>query len=367
MAASQWLGEAWASAGLDQRHPERDLVEALIGELQGTRDHPAYLALAALARVAAPDERDLIRQHLALSGPRLSPMWSGVERATPRAAWRASDAHGSVISIFVVYHDSEPHELAVHLSTVGGLWVEHIGVLELGSHAAEEVTGTGTAAVEIAPGQALSEIAEALRVTDMYWPRQTDPGYTELRAIAHARSLGSAVEREWQPISDDERHGLIEAFIAETDATATEDVLRFLADTFIDFGNGYLTGGVLAWSPGEVERFLTDWVVRKVIMGAEDRAALPAVLRSWLVFVLRRRGLAEQDIASVVAEVNELESAFRDAYDDDSGWGAGRQVMTALLERGVDPSDKDAAEVAIRAYNAEQLARQLQGSQERRG
>jgi hypothetical protein len=26
MAASQWLGEAWASAGMGQRHAERDLV-----------------------------------------------------------------------------------------------------------------------------------------------------------------------------------------------------------------------------------------------------------------------------------------------------------------------------------------------------
>jgi len=85
-------------------------------------------------------------------------------RRRPQSAWRASDVYGSVISIFVAYGGQEPHELAVNLRTVGGLWVEHISLLEPGSHDLEGVTGTGTAAVEITPGQALSEIAEALMV-----------------------------------------------------------------------------------------------------------------------------------------------------------------------------------------------------------
>ena len=122
--------------------------------------------------------------------------------------------------------------------------------------------------------------------------------------------------------------------------------------------------------PREVERFLTDWVVRKVILDAEDCAALPAVLRSWLAFALARRGVEERDIAPVVAAVDQLEDEFRAAYDDESAWGPGRQVATALLERGVDLSDlsdKDAVGAAIRAYNAEQLARRLEETPGRRG
>jgi hypothetical protein len=366
-AASQWLGEAWVSADMGERHAERDLVEALVGELSGPRDNAAYLALVALATIAEPDERDRIQEHVASSGLRLIPLWSGEDKAQPQSAWRASDVYGSVISIFVAYGGQEPHELAVNLRTIGGLWVEHISLLEPGSHDFEGVTGTGTAAVEITPEQALSEIAEALMVTDLYWPRQSDPGYTEMRAVAHARSRSFAVRSDRQPISDDERHDLIESFVSENDVVAPEDVLRVLADTFIDFGDGYLPGGVLAWSPGEVERFLTDWVVRKVILDAEDRAALPAALRAWLVFALRRRGLQEQDIAPVIAAVEELADEFLDAFDDESAWGTGKQVMTALLERGVDLPDKDAVAAAVRAYNAEQLARRLQESMESRG
>jgi hypothetical protein len=363
-AASQWLGEAWASAGMEQRHAEHDLVEALVGELRGPRDDAAYLALAALATIASPDERDRIQQHITSNGLRLTPIWSGADPATPQAAWRASDVYGSVISIFVAYDGREPHELAVNLRTVGGLWVEQIGVLEPGSHESEGVTGTGSPAVEIAPDQALSEIADALLVTDLYWPRQTDPGYTELRALAHSRSRSFAVRSVPQPISDDERHDLIESFLAENDVVAPEDVLRVLADTFVDFGDACLRGGVLAWSPGEVEHFLTEWVVRKVVLDADDREALPEVLRSWLTFALRRRGLEHRDIAPVVAAVGQLEGEFRDAYDDESEWGMEEQVMTTLLARGVDVRDRDAVGVAIREYNAEQLARQLEGSQE---
>jgi hypothetical protein len=36
-------------------------------------------------------------------------------------------------------------------------------------------------------------------------------------------------------------------------------------------------------------------------------------------------------------------------------------VTTALLERGVDLSDKDAVADALRVYNAEQLARPMEG------
>lgn len=366
-AASQWLGEAWVSADLGARHAEHDLVEALFGELSGPRDNAAYLALVALATLAEPDERDRIQEHVASSGLRLVPLWSGEDEAQPQSAWRASDVYGSVISIFVAYGGEEPHELAVNLRTVGGLWVQHISLLEPGSQDLEGVTGTGTAAVEITPEDALSEIADALMVTDLYWPRQADPDYTEFRALAHARSRSFAVRSDRQPISDDERHDLIASFVAENDVVAPEGVLQVLADTFIDFGDDCLRGGVLAWSPGEVEHFLCDWVVRKVILDAEDRDALPAALRAWVGFVLRRRGLLEQDIAPVVAAVEELADEFRDALDDESAWGTGKQVMTALVERGVDLSDKDAVAAAIRAYNAEQLARRLQESMESRG
>ena len=168
--------------------------------------------------------------------------------------------------------------------------MEQIGVLEPGSHETEGVTGTATAAVEIEPEHALAEIAEALMVTDLYCPRQTDPGYVELRALAHSRSDIFAVESVRQPIGDDERHDLIESFLAENDVVAPEDVLRALADIFIDFGDGCLHGGVLAWSPGDVELFLTDWVGRKVILDADDRAARPEVLRPASEHEAERRG-----------------------------------------------------------------------------
>jgi hypothetical protein len=102
-----------------------------------------------------------IQKHIASSGPRLIPLWSGKDLVTPSPLGGASDAYGSVISIFVAYGCQEPHELAVNMTTVGGLWVQQIALLEPGSHESERVTGTGTAAVEITP-----DIAPVLAAVD---------------------------------------------------------------------------------------------------------------------------------------------------------------------------------------------------------
>jgi hypothetical protein len=58
------------------------------------------------------------------------------------------------------------------------------------------------------------------------------------------------------------------------------DVVRSLADVLLDYGDGYIRSGPLAWRPGHVGLFMTNWVPRKAILDAEERIALPAVLRA---------------------------------------------------------------------------------------
>lgn len=78
--------------------------------------------------------------------------------------------------------------------------------------------------------------------------------------------------------------------------------------------------------------FLADRVPRKVALDAEQRAGLPEALRRWVRFALERRGVAPGWIEPVPAE---------------------------LAKREVDLTDREAVDDAIRALNAEQLARRL--------
>lgn len=352
--------QAWREASLEQRRPEHDLVEQLIGELSGKREHTAYLALRALDTVVAPEEHELIAS--ALAGAETdggeSPTWATRSRVLPSRARRASDPWGTIIELLLAFDDPEPHDLLVGLSTTGGRMANYVVLLDAAERdqwLQEEDLTVSEAPVE----EALAEIADVLWQTDLYWPRQVIRDYSDLRALAHARTREHLVRTEPESLSDEDRRVLIDEFVAEQDTDQPEDVVRLLADTFIDFGDGYLDGDVLAWSPQEVDRFMLDWVPRKVILDRADHAALPEVLRAWLPFALRRRGLAPEHITPCVEEVGHCEEPYAESYDDESSWGLSRQVVSSLLADGVDLSDKDSVEQGMRAYNAQQLARSL--------
>jgi len=215
---------------------------------------------------------------------------------------------------------------------------------------------------DVDPDEALSAVADALEMTDLYWPPQDDPDYTLTRALARWRTStgrGSTGEVEWRHLPDDDRRWLLDDFLAVLRDDVDPGVAEILADTFIDFGDGYLHGGVLAWSPGEVERFMLDWVHRKVLLEPECVDALPGVLAAWVEFALRRRGLAPEHVAPVVAQVIALEDEYADAADDSNLARPAKEILTRLVADGIDLSDKGAVASPVSAYNASRLARGL--------
>ncbi|RZJ52609.1 MAG: hypothetical protein EON49_23750, partial [Acidovorax sp.] len=132
-----------------------------------------------------------------------------------------------------------------------------------------------------------------------------------------------------------------------------------LAELFLDYGDGYIGAGPLCWSPGEVMLLLTDWLPRKAVLDTDERNALPFVLRRWLTFALTQQGVDRQWISFVVDAVDTFLPEFQDAFDDETAWGPGKQVVAALSERGIDLTDRHAVDDAIRQLNAEQLAHRL--------
>jgi hypothetical protein len=121
----------------------------------------------------------------------------------------------------------------------------------------------------------------------------------------------------------------------------------------------YIGAGHLCWSPGEVMVLLTDWLPRKSILDADQRAALPDVPRAWLRFALAQRDISPEWIGPVIDAVDTYLPVFHHAFDDETAWGPAKQVAAALTERGVDLTDRHAVDNAIHQLNAEQFAHQL--------
>ena len=105
--------------------------------------------------------------------------------------------------------------------------------------------------------------------------------------------------------------------------------------------------------------FLADWLPRKAALDAEQRAALPDVLRRWIRYSLELCAVDPEWISPVVEAVDTFLPAFEEAFDDTAAWGPAKQIAAELVARGIDLSDSEAVEDAMRGLNAERLARYL--------
>ena len=290
------------------------------------------------------------------------PPWSdGTVATAPELPTRVqlwSDPWGSMVTYALHYDEPEPHVVIVPISTPGGVLVETLALGSAGLEVGELPDGQVLVG-DVDRDEALAAVADALWQTDMYWPPNEDPDYVAWRALVHWRTSGRRVERDWEPLPDTERRALLDDFAAAHGESLGLDpgVVEVLADTFVDFGDAYVSQGVLGWSPGEVEVFMLDWVHRKVLLDAEAMEALPDVLAAWVAFALRRRGLSEEAVAPVVEAVEGLRDEYVEAAGDAGGPAA--QIVSRLLAAGVDLDDREAVADAVSAYNAEQLARRV--------
>lgn len=393
--ASDWLGQAWLTAEFGERDPEHRLCLEVIGRASTRPSAHGLAAVAALRRVAPPGDIAVLDSTLAiLSESQPLPSWFDADPFEPVRAWRAVDVWDSERMLFVEYAGPFPHTLMAQVVTVGGVVVEKLGLLQReAAETWESYTDPDEVPMPITEHpvpEVLAELAEALWITDLIFPRHDDEDFVDLRALARARcspylpdapgqaptkgamSEGTLDDDELDDELDDdealaakdaERERLLDDFVSTAthaeDLPDDEEVLRSLADIFLDYGETSMTTGPLCWSPGWVAVFLTDWLPRKGILDAEQRAALPAALRHWVRFALERRDVEDRWITPVVEAVDSCAPEFADAFDDDAAWGPAKQVAMELLARGVDMSDPDAVDAALRALNAENLARRL--------
>ena len=364
--ASGWLGEAWYAAPLGDRGAEHTLCLEVVGRACTKPTPQGLAAVAALRRVAAPGEQKLLDEAIdILTADQPAPPWLHAPPFEPARAWQAVDVWDSERVLFIEYAG---HTLMAQVFEVGGTAVEKLGILRGGAalvwESMRDPDEVPMPLTEIPAADALADLAGCLKHTDMLWPRHDDEDFIETRALARTRCRGFLPEGPtWEPVPDQQRTELIEAFAHAAPPDGDLDALRSLADLFIDFGDGYLHTRPLGWSPQAVAMFLTDWLPRKAVLDPAQRQALPTALRQWIRFALHRRGVAPEWIEPVVAAVDTWQPAFEEAFDDKAAWGPAKQVVTALEERGIDLTDRGAVDAAVRGLNAENLARRLTDGQ----
>jgi hypothetical protein len=365
--ASSWLGQAWLTAGLAEREPEHQLCMAVTGRACTTPSPHGLAAVAALARVAPAAEIPMLTETVAiLAETQPLPSWYPPQAWIPVTAWQAIDVWDSERVLFIDFAGPHPHTVMAQLCEVGGLMVQKLAVLEPGAatqwdnlREADRDINEVPMPIRQAPlAEVLADLAGALRITDMTWPRNDDEDFLDNRALAWSRCRDHLPD--WPDITDlpqQQRDRLIQDFV--TNSGLDDDVSRSLAELLLDYGAGYIGSGPLCWSPGEVMVLLTDWLPRKAILDAHQRTALPDVLRQWITFALTQRGIEPRWIVPVVDAVDTYLPVFHDAFDDESRWGPAKEIAAALADRGIDLTDRRAVDTAIHELNAEQLAHRL--------
>jgi hypothetical protein len=292
--ASSWLGQAWSSAALTEREPEHQLCMQVTGRACTTPSPHGLAAVAALARVAPAETTMLTGTVAILAETQPLPAWRTGATWTPVTAWRAIEVWDSERVLFIDYDGPHPHTVMAQICEVGGLMVHKLAVLKPGAATAWDKLREGTEVpmpIRQAPvTDVLGDLAHALRATDMTWPRNDDEDFLDNRALAWSRCRDHLPDwPDHTELPEPQRRQLISDFAA--DSGCDDEVSRSLAELLLDYGEGYIGAGHLCWSPGEVMLLLTDWLPRKIILDADQRAALPDVLRAWLRFTLTQRNI----------------------------------------------------------------------------
>ncbi|MDF5758190.1 hypothetical protein [Spongiactinospora sp. TRM90649] len=343
--ASRWLGEVWRAAPLGETEPEHLLCTEVAGRATARHSDPAMAAVAALERVAPVAEREMLAQAVdILSSSRPRPAWASGPAWEPVAAFRGADVWLDERVLFVEYSGAgRPHTLMAVIADDGDAAVGVLRLVEPGTaarweelraeHGDVDDTTPPMPIAEAEPSAVLAELAMAMRETDLVWPRDAEGDYSHLRALAWTRCRDDlAPWPDWTPTASDERDRLTGEF-AERGGLPYDDVTRSLAGLFLDYGDGYIRPGPLAWSPGRVALFLADHLPRKVVLDAEQRERLPSALRAWVRFALEKRGLEPRWIEPVEEAVKTYHAAFEKTFDDESAWGPAKRIVSGLTER----------------------------------
>lgn len=370
------VAETWASGMLNAFDSARwqarlDDMEAppfeqvVLERCRQRRDRPALAVAAGLAAVLGPpldrEARSAVAHlHRLVADP---PGWvDTVGQTTPTRAWIAADVFGDQESVIIAFaQEGEDHEHALvalidhNLSgQAKDAWIA------ADPDDAVDIWRSHTDAhmhIDQAPvDEVLSRLRDAVAMADLW------NGDTELRSEEFAQHRALIWARLRRAGLSDDRPVILQVGQADRD-TLVADLLaspvgqqlaeqlpgtdvEILAHHLVDLRCDY-EGRPLRWSPTVVSRVLLDLAPRKLLLDADQAAALPAVMRALVRFAGARTGLENRFVDETIEAVDELEPEFLDRVGDPAAAGPAKAVLAALRARGVDLNDIDAINAAL--------------------
>ena len=325
-------------------------------------DGGAAAMVAASISVYGParDRRRAARlvEQLGASGEPL-PGWIGaLGDVTPCRAALLTDSWEDERSVWIDFERSD--------GEVRGLGVSVNG--SQGSLACHFVYGPPIEAIE---GPFLQQTYAVLRPLDLSDARvvveaaleqrdHTDLGYDgddgqdhELRALVAQRValLPDGGARSPGSLTEEEIHGLCEEFV-DVSEEAMPDEAESVATAVCRFAYAWSDGDPLCWSPRRVEHFLCVWIPAKSVWDDEWHDIVEWVFPMWLRFAAQRRGLAAELLDLNLETARECFADMRTNAADPANRSPTTNLVTEMLDDGIDLSDEAMVQEWIDRYNA---------------
>jgi hypothetical protein len=288
-----------------------------------------------------------------------APEWlDALGRARVLGAWRTQEPFGDGEMVaLALQHDGYPrHAVGVLIDhNLGSMAKDAVfqedahGLRAIWEHEVPEVTTT-----DIDIQEAGDVLANGLEVERMFSPSPATEDLRNLRPLlrTYLRAFPAPREVQRPTLDERERDRLAEEFAASDEARGLDpEVVDDLAWRAVHFGCDYSDGDPLRWSPVVVELFMADWLPRKALLESPIEK-VPEVLRAWVRFAGRRRGMPEDLIQDAVAAVADWEGEFMSAMKDSRRFGPSKAIVEAMLDEGIEISDKAAVDAWVKDFNA---------------
>jgi hypothetical protein len=348
LIVSEILG-AWWGRRLDGSDVEEVVGEALVDHAARAGTPAALALLTGMAylgttRQAAMSERaalDLMDRGVARPG------WADrVGMVAVEECHTSRDVYGdqdSIVCTFT-YGGEERHALIVLVDhNFGGMvrdaWVSS-QVDKLFDHCRREARDNPLMRFDrLEPSRARALLETALRVTDDLRDPPVNKTFGSHHAFVQARvrALPPGGRRPAPPAYGRDRRATLAAqFLASDEAEELSDrsAAGHCVDRIIDYGCTHDFGRPLRVSPIKCERFLLEWLPRKVLLWPAEQEAMPHVLAAWVRWASRHTGLPEEGVRATLDAVWDATGKFADAYRDPTAFGLERELIERLLPDG---------------------------------
>lgn len=354
----------WHAEGFDDREPREILARAVIRRLAGRPDPEALAVLLAIAALAEPPLEAWARAAVADLRARAvpEPVWSrSIGRPALVDAWISTDELDDQSNVLAAFaYDHRPAHAINLIIDANFQWlIRDAFVADDPDKVRREWTRVSGLPIRALSEQALSDLlGRGLEMFDTYLDPPVTDEVRHLMPLLRARLRLLPPPRPIEPreIPEDERTALVDDFAAAPETRGLKRVAgapaSHLARWFVDFACDYGAGDPVRWSPIAVEILLTDWLPRKSILETAEIEALPDVLRRFVRFAGRRKGLADDVVAETLEAIDRFAPEFGAGMADGERAGPAKQLVLDMRAAGIDLTNPDAVQRWIDARNA---------------